>query len=240
MSVNGFIKSFLMSYTEIHCSSHEDWLLKRVNGIGASECSSIIGRNPYKTNLELYNEKVGIAIKEDISSKPQVIYGKNAEKHIRALFALKHSEYEVIDPDDEHPTILQSQYYPFIICTLDGILIEKKSGKKGVLEVKTSEIISSQHKESWKDGKVPENYFCQVLHQLYVTGFDFAILVAELRFEKTLDNGEKEYWSAIREYRFERTDYIEDIKILIKEEIIFWKNYVEKGIEPPLKLNLNI
>ena len=56
------------------------WLAGRMNGIGGSDASAVVGMNPYKTNIELFEEKTGRMIPGDISEKPYVIYGKRAEE----------------------------------------------------------------------------------------------------------------------------------------------------------------
>ncbi len=33
------------------------WLKGRLNGIGGSDASAVVGKNPYKTNIELFEEK---------------------------------------------------------------------------------------------------------------------------------------------------------------------------------------
>lgn len=58
------------------------WLKGRLNGIGGSDASAVVGKNPYKTNIELFEEKTGRRIAPDISEKPYVIYGKEAEQYI--------------------------------------------------------------------------------------------------------------------------------------------------------------
>ena len=50
-------------------SSREKWLEARSNYIGGSDASAVIGLNPYKTNLELWQEKNGLVQPEDISGK---------------------------------------------------------------------------------------------------------------------------------------------------------------------------
>ena len=35
------------------------WLKGRLNGIGGSDASAVVGKNPYKTNIELFEEKTG-------------------------------------------------------------------------------------------------------------------------------------------------------------------------------------
>ena len=54
------------------------WLKGRLNGIGGSDASAVVGKNPYKTNIELFEEKTGRRIAPDISEKPYVIYGKES------------------------------------------------------------------------------------------------------------------------------------------------------------------
>lgn len=58
------------------------WLKGRLNGIGGSDASAVVGKNPYKTNIELFEEKTGRRIVPDISEKPYVIYGKEAEQYM--------------------------------------------------------------------------------------------------------------------------------------------------------------
>lgn len=58
------------------------WLKGRLNGIGGSDASAVVGKNPYKTNIELFEEKTGRRFAPDISEKPYVIYGKEAEQFI--------------------------------------------------------------------------------------------------------------------------------------------------------------
>ena len=42
--------------------NEQQWLKGRMNGIGGSDASVTIGRNPYKSNVELYEEKIGKSI----------------------------------------------------------------------------------------------------------------------------------------------------------------------------------
>jgi len=145
------------------------------------------------------------------------------EDVLRESFKIKHSEYEVIH---EENTIIKHPVYPFLFASLDGILINKETGEKGILEIKTSEILRSMQKEKWKDS-IPPNYYCQILHYLNVTGFTFVKLFAELNYD--------ENYQATKTYTIERKDVEEDIKYLEKKEIEFWK-YVENDKCPPLVL----
>ena len=69
-----------------------------------------------------------------------------------------------------------------IFATLDGDLTEKDNGRKGILEIKTTEIKrQSQWKEWSGTPAIPQHYYVQVLHQLLATGYDFAIVRAQIK-----------------------------------------------------------
>ena len=159
------------------------WKKGRFKGIGGSDASAVVGMNPYKTNIELFEEKTGRRIPEDISGKPYVIYGHQAEPLIRGLFALDYPEYTVEYHDWR---ILQSRQHPFLQASLDGELTDP-DGRRGVLEIKTTNILQSMQREKWAD-RIPDNYYIQVLHYLLVSGYDFAVMRAHLvsRWKMTL------------------------------------------------------
>lgn len=206
------------------------WLQERKNGIGGSDASAVLGLNPYKTNVELWEEKIGLRGPEDISDKDYVQYGTAAEDHLRRLFAMDYPQYQVVPPapPDEYE-ILRHKDYPFIFGTLDGHLFDRERNQWGVLEIKTSNILAAMHKEKWRD-QVPDNYYIQVLHYLLVTGYDFAVLKAQL---KSAWKGET--YLQTRHYHIERSEVEEDLKILLDAEIKFWQT-VEVKKKPNLIL----
>lgn len=206
----------------------EQWLQERKKGIGGSDAATILGKNPYKNNIELWEEKTGKREAVDISKKDYVEYGTKAEDLLRELFKLDFPKYEV--RHDEN-TIIKHPKYPFLFASLDGVLVDKETGEMGILEIKTTEILRSMQWEKWKD-KVPDNYFCQVLHYLNVTGYSFVILKAQLKYEYK-DEGIR---LDTRHYLIKREDVEDSIKILEEKEIEFWTKYVETDIRPPLVL----
>ena len=207
--------------------TREEWLKIRLKGIGASEASAIVGMNPYKTNVELWEEKTGRREPEDISDKPYVKYGTEAEKHLRALFALDFPQYEVNYKDFD---MRYNSDYPFIFATLDGELTEKATGRKGILEIKTTEIMKSEQYDKWKD-RIPQNYYIQVIHQLLATGFDFVVLKAQLK------SAYGDVRLSTRHYHIEREEVLEDISYLLQREILFWE-CVQEDRKPNLILPL--
>lgn len=209
---------------KIRLKDHSDWLQNRKR-IGGSDAAAVIGRNPYKTNVELWQEKTGRAKPEDISDKPYVKYGIKAERHLRELFQLDFPEYEVFY---EENNMWLNDKYPFAHASLDGWLVDR-DGRKGVWECKTTNILQSMQKEKWNK-KIPDNYYIQILHYLMVTEFDFAELKAQLKY----DFG-GELFIQTKHYHIERSEVEEDIRFLEKEERKFF-SCVVKDQRPALVL----
>ena len=214
-----------MPVKKLILGSREEWLQARKNHIGGSDASACVGLNPYKTNTELWEEKSCLRQPEDISDKDFVIYGTRAEEYLRALFCLDFPQYQVLY--DENNMFLNSSY-PWMHASLDGELVDE-DGRYGILEIKTTNILQSMQKEKWRD-RIPDNYFCQVLHYLAVTGYEFAVLKAQLKSEW---GGELRILT--KHYFIERKDVEEDIRYLIEAEKRFW-NCVESGRRPDLIL----
>ena len=206
--------------------SREDWLQHRKNYIGGSDASAIVGMNPYKSNIDLFLEKTGQVVPEDISDKPYVKYGTQAEMHLRGLFRLDFPEYQVEYIDNN--TWLNDKY-PFAAASLDGWLTDSK-GRKGILEIKTTEILNSMHKEKWKGNHIPQNYYCQCLFYMAVLEADFCILKGQLK--SSFDNN---VYLQTKHYFIERAEVENDIQYLMKEAEKFWQ-YVVSGKQPPLQL----
>lgn len=209
----------------IQLNDRAEWLEARKNRIGGSEAACIVGMNPYRSNVELWEIKTGQVEAEDISDKPYVKYGSEAEQHLRELFKLDFPQYKVSYVEDN---MWLNDKYPFAHASLDGWL-EDEQGRKGILEIKTTNILQSMQKEKWKN-RIPDNYYCQVLWYLGVTGFDFAILKSQLKYDYGGD-----IMLNTKHYKIERKDVIEDIEYLFKEAKEF-SEYVKNDTIPPLKL----
>ena len=205
---------------------HDAWLEERSHYIGGSDAAAVLGLNPYKSNLELWQEKTGLVVPEDISEKPYVKYGHAAEGCLRELFALDFPEYEVGYAENN---IWLNDAFPFAHASLDGWLTDQ-DGRKGILEIKTTNILQSMQKEKW-DHRIPDNYYIQVLHYLMVTEFDFAVLKAQLKYE--FQGGD--VMLQTKHYKIERSEVQQDILYLAQKEADFWKN-VQAKKKPALLL----
>lgn len=203
----------------------EAWLEHRKEGIGGSDIASVIGKNPWKTNQELWLEKVGIKPAKDLSGNEWVQYGHDAEPLLRSLFALDFPEYKVIYTENNS---YKNDKYPWALASVDGLLKDQK-GRLGILEIKTSNIMQPYDWDKWR-GKIPDNYYCQVLFYMAVLEADFAVLKAQLRRRGTDGLRMK-----TNHYFIERSEVEEDIKYLMSEGEKFWESVKERK-EPALIL----
>ena len=211
--------------------NREQWLKARKRFIGGSDVSCILGLNPYKTNVQLYREKKGLVEPDDLSDNPLVAYGTQAEEHIRALFSLDRSDLEVEYIKDNS---WRNTDYPFAAASLDG-WSQDENGRHGILEIKTANITSKAQAEKWKDGKIPDNYYCQVLFYLAVTEWDYVDLRANLKY----DLPDKDLFIITKDFHIERTDpNVEDDIATSMEATAKFAERLKKNEEPPLLLTI--
>ena len=206
-------------------ATREEWLEARKNYIGGSDASAVVGMNPYKDNVALWLEKTGKTTPEDISDKPYVKFGTEAEKYMRELFKLDFSDYEVFY---EENNMFTNEKYPWGHYSADGWL-KDKNGRFGIWECKTTEILQSMHKEKWFK-RLPDNYYVQLIHAFLITEAEFVILKARLK--SVIDDIP---YIQIKHYPIERSEVEEDIKFLEHSEKEFWR-HVQNGTRPALLL----
>lgn len=203
----------------------EHWHQLRGKGIGGSDAAIVMGISPYKTKYELWEEKTGQK-KNEFMGNEATDKGNRLEPVLFNLFKeLYCKQYDVIDTKD---ISLSNKKHPYYRANLDGALIDQQ-GRKGVLELKTTTIQNMRMLDEWKDNKIPQNYYCQVLHYLACTGFEFAVVycLADIPWS---DDGKGSQHTFVR--YIERDDVMEDIRLLVNKEIEFWNTHVVRGIPP--------
>lgn len=206
-------------------NSRGEWLQNRRSFIGGSDASAIVGANKSLSNVDLWEIKTGRKEQRDISGLPFVAYGTKAEEYLRELFKLDHPEYEVQYIENNS---WKNDLFPWAAVSLDGWLTDQE-GRRGVWECKTTNILRAGQRSEWDD-QIPQGYYIQLLHELMVTGFDFAILTAQLRYSDG-DNMVK----VTKNYRVERADVLPDIDFLINAERRFFDS-IEQDKRPALVL----
>lgn len=214
-----------MSVKMLTFPSRSEWLQARKNTIGGSDASAVVGLNPYCDNVRLWEIKTGQIIPDDISDKPYVKYGHDAEPLLREMFKLDFPEYQVFYEDNN---LFLNEKYPWGHFSADGWL-KDQNGRNGILEIKTTEILQSMQKEKWNQ-RIPDNYYIQLLHGFLIMEVDFAVLKAQL---KTVFDGIP--YLQTRHYFIERSDVEADLEFLESSEKEFW-THVQNRTKPNLIL----
>jgi len=173
-----------------------EWLIERKKGIGGSDVAAILGISPFKSALDIYNDKISELIKKDNEENNSLIFGKILEPVILDFYLKKTGEK--LSKFDQ---IIKKE---FMIASLDGMT---ESGK--VIEIKTSRTDKGWGEEGTSE--IPIYYTSQVQHYLMVTGCksaDVAVLIAGSDFRiyhieenKELQNllfeKEKKFWDMV-------------------------------------------
>lgn len=208
-----------MNYREIDYNSKEQWHDIRRTHIGGSDVSIIMGKNPYNSDIQkLWRIKTGRIEQEDISNNSAVKRGVDSENLLIEHFKINNPDYTV----SKLEKTLESIEYPFMSANLDGVL--ECNGKKGVLEIKTAFCPTyADYEVKWKND-IPIYYYLQIQHYLKVTGWEYAILYADIKL------GFAENKHEIRQYFIERDE--PDIEKMMEAEIWF-NSLIINDIEPP-------
>jgi putative phage-type endonuclease len=130
-----------------------EWLSWRKTVITATDCSCIMGNNPWTTAYQCWQKKLGLI--EETKSSPAMERGKRLEPIARERFIALYG----IQVD---PIVVESSEFDFLGASLDGL---SKCGQY-ILEVKTG---GQNLLEMAKQGIIPQYYMDQMQHQLLVT-----------------------------------------------------------------------
>lgn len=212
----------------LHFETREDWLRGRekIVGIGGSEAGAVVGMSPWTSAVELWEYKVGMRKPKDLSDNPAVQQGIRMEPAIRAFYAAAHPEYDM----EYYPyDILYQSERPWLFATLDGELIERSTGRRGIFEAKDATPSGKLGWEKWSNGNLPINYLTQTLHQMLATGWDFVRLCAFLHHM----NGD----ITIRQFEIERVDFSDSMEWLLAGETKFMR-CVETRQMPTIQLRI--
>ncbi len=182
---------------------HEEWLEHRRKRIGGSDASAIVGMNSYSSPYTVWADKLGkIPPKEDNEA---MRLGRDLEDYVAKRFTeetgkkVRRENNILINPD-----------IPFAHANVDRMIVGEDAG----FEAKTTSVLNLK---KFKNGEYPENYYCQCMHYLMVTGckrWYLGVLILGVEFK----------WFVI-----ERDEG--EIEALKKSEADFWE-YVKSGNAP--------
>ena len=138
--------------------------------VTASQLSSVLGINPYKSPFALYQEKVG-AIEPDPENTAMRI-GKALEPLVAQMYT-EETGRNVVDLGEY--TIHHREDFPLLVATLD----RWDTDEQCPVEMKTSMNPSAQALDEWEAGG-PFAYQVQVQAQLFLTETEVAYLAGLL------------------------------------------------------------
>ena len=181
----------------------------RKQGLGGSDAGIVMGLNPWRTRLELWQEKTGRAEPTDLSDIESVQWGIHLEQPIaeeytrrtgrkvrRVNRTIKHGKYEFIQ----------------------GHIDRKLESVMAGLEIKTVGIRSAHLWGEEGSEEIPAHYRAQVVHYLAITGWAFWDVAA-------LIGGQN-----LRIFTVDRDE--EEIRDLIRKEVDFWQDHVVADTPP--------
>ena len=180
----------------------------RRKGLGGSDIAAVLGISPYKSAYEVYEEKVNGYCK-DLSNNEKVQSGIFLEDGIAKWYE------NVKGVGTFKPTTIRTHKdLPFLLANPDRLIAGKKIG----VEIKN---VGERSKHLWgEDGSqvVPDYYFLQAAHYMLVLDYQAWDVVACIGGQE------------LRTYRFERDAEIDEM--IIQGASDFWRNHVEKRVEP--------
>lgn len=170
----------------------ESWLkARKEKGLGASDAATMCGANPFHSSAELWQEKTGLTPPQ--AENDAMRRGHELEASVRDWFMknfgsaveLEYHEFGIYSRSD----------YPMLFATLDGRLTvtkdfsinyagkshSYKEGEKIILEIKNPAPRSILAYHEWYD--MPKYYMYQAAQQLFCTGDQHHILVANITGE---------------------------------------------------------
>lgn len=182
----------------------------RTKFIGGSDASVILGINPWRTPLQLWQDKVTPRI-EKIDPARQRVFdrGHRMEPYVVDLLrdetGLRIARRNERYIDKEHP---------FLACEIDA---EAVSGEN--IEIKTVSPFKAADWGELGTDSIPVYYTAQAQHGLMITGAQvciFGVLIGGDDF---------------RIYRVERDDEL--IAGIRQREVAFWVDHIEPRVPPP-------
>lgn len=178
----------------------KEWLKYRKSGIGGSDAGAVCGLNPYRTAMQVYQDKVSEEIEEvDNEAMRQ---GREFEDYVAKRF-MEASGKKVRRAN----AMFYNEENPFMLADVDRMVVGENAG----LECKTA---SPYMADKWKDGNIPLSYQIQCYHYMAVCNADAWYLAVVI------------YGREFKYYKIERDEVV--IADLIQIEKAFWENHVMK------------
>lgn len=190
---------------KIKTASQDEWKALRRGYIGGSDAAAVVGLNHFTSPWSLWAEKTGAVPGFDGNLATEV------GTYLEAFVAHKFEE-ETGKKVKRCNFSLINDKYPWAIANIDREVVGEDAG----LEIKTTSELSMKR---FKNGEYPEQYYCQCVHYMAVTGkarWYLAVLIGNRDF---------------RIFLIERDEA--EIQALMDAEKAFWNGYVLTNTPPP-------
>ena len=183
--------------------SREEWLEHRKQSIGGSDAASIIGLNAWCSPYTVWADKLGKLPPQEDNERMRL--GRDLEDYVAKRFTEKTGKKV-----RRENNIIFNPDFPYAHANVDRMVVGEDAG----LECKTTSVMNLKR---FKNGEYPENYYCQCVHYLMVTGakrWYLGVLILGVGF---------------KEFTIERDEG--EIAALAKSEEAFWE-YVKNNTPP--------
>lgn len=190
----------------IQYKDHDKWLETRKLGIGGSDIAAILGQNSHKCSLEVWEDKVNGS--SEFKGNRFTHFGHKLEPVVAEEFSERFPEFLVTELD----RTLKKNHS---LANIDRLLWHPSKGY-GVLECKTT---STYNAKAWEGEEVPQEYYCQVMHYLAVTGLQYAYIACLIG-----GNDFREFYIARNE---------KECQHILNSCEKFWDTYISPKILPP-------
>lgn len=192
-----------MSKIEHKFNSKEEWLSLRAPNLNSTDIATLFNANPYDTKFQLWHRKKD-NYHVDIEETERMLWGNRLEKAIAEGVA-----------EDLKIEVEPFKTYIELKDKKLGSSFDFKTKDNGILEIKNVDryVFSHTWESDENDIIAPNHIEFQVMAQLYVSGFDYAMICAlvggnELVKTKRLPNEKvfkaiekkaQEFWKSIEE-----------------------------------------
>lgn len=182
----------------------KEQMKNRMHGIGGSDAAAVIGKNRYKSALDVYLEKIGDKI--HTNDENQFMHWGNVLEPVIIKEFEKRNNKKV----NQTGNTFSKKDSHWMIAHVDGVV----EGENAIIECKTA---SEYMLKEWQDG-IPDEYYYQCMHYCAVLDVDRVYVCALVGGNKYI------------EHIFDRD--LQKEAVLIAHEKKFWTENVEKRIPP--------
>ena len=185
-----------------------------IRAIGGSHVHHLMCPNyKYSSKYKLYKEIIEGRNRDELT--PAAEAGIDLEPWVVKEFLKRNSNF-LCHKDNRH---FMSTSGPFVIAAVDRLMTNKDTGDLCVLECKTTD---SMNADKWINDEMPDNYYWQCIHYMWITGAKecyLAVFIGFTQYQERYFNTNMDQVSA---------------DILRLEQAIndFWNNHILAGVAP--------